>query len=56
MKSKRLARLDKRKLIELIIRKDETIELQEKRCDSQIKVGQIIFEGKKYNVIFEREQ
>ena len=56
MKSEVLQKFSKEDLIEFILRKDRTIELQEKKSKSQKKIGYIFIEGKKYNVIFEKEE
>ena len=54
MKPKRLEKFDKKKLIEFILRKDEDLEFYKEKFAKQEKVGQASFEGKRYNIIFER--
>jgi len=56
MNPERLAKFSKEDLIKFILRKDERIEFFEKKFKRQRSVGYIFFYGKKYNVIFEREE
>ncbi len=51
MKVERLQKLSKEKLIELVLSKQEEIELIEKRLDTQKEVGEIFFKDKIYKVI-----
>ena len=55
MNRERLAKFSKEDLIKFHMRQTERLEYYENKCKKQEKVGQIYFEGKKYNVIFEKE-
>ncbi len=55
MKPERLQKFSKEDLIKFHIRQAERIEFFEKKFKRQRSVGYIFVEGKKYNVIFERE-
>jgi len=56
MNPERLQKFSKEDLIKFYIRQAERLEYYENKCKNQEKVGQVFFEGKKYNVFFEREE
>lgn len=56
MNYERLQKFSKDKLIEFHLRQAERIEYFEKKFKNQEKVGYVFFEGKKYDVIFEKEE
>ena len=57
MKAERLAKLfSKNDLIKFHLRQNEDLESYRKKFTNQERVGHIFIEGKKYNVIFEKEE
>ena len=57
MKAERLAKLfSKGDLIKFHLRQNSDLEFYQKKFKKQEKVGYIYIEGKKYNVIFEKEE
>ena len=56
MKPERLQKFSKEDLIKFHLRQASDLEFYKKKFASQEKVGQAFFEGKKYNIIFEKEE
>jgi len=56
MNPDRLTKFSKEDLIKFILRKDRDIVFYVEKFANQEKVGQVFVEGKKYNVIFEKEE
>ena len=56
MKAERLEKFSKEEIIKFYLRKDYDLEFYKEKFAKQEKVGQVFIEGKKYNVIFEKEK
>lgn len=56
MKPERLQKFSKEDLIKFHLRQARDLELYQDKIRNQEKVGQAFFEGKRYNIIFEKEE